>query len=77
MNYGYDPTSRDQELSGRLRRMLDDFPPNKHGMRPYVEINGLYAGVRIRRITNYDQATTDRLIETADSIYLQVIGGQG
>ena len=69
MNYGYNPTDNDRELAEQVSNYLEKFPPDKYGMSPYVEMNGLCAGVRIRRITHYSKKQIDRLVKDCDKIY--------
>ena len=69
MNYGYPPTRFDKELAKRLTKLCQTFPKDSYGMSPYVEINGLYSGVRIRRITHYSDFQIRRIVEEADKIY--------
>jgi hypothetical protein len=80
MNYGFDPTcagyrpSRKRKLAARLEALVqrDEFL-DAHGMRPYVEVDGLYRGVRIRRITHLSEPARDRLVAEADAIFLEVM----
>ena len=69
MNYGYAPTKFDKELAEKLAEMLKTVPPDKHGMKPYIEFDGLYDGVRIRRITHYPKNVIDYIVKAADEIY--------
>jgi len=75
MNYGYECKNWDPEaiyeLSNALSsyiRMLPHFPIKQ----PYVEINGLYQGVRIRAITHMDEDEQMKLIKFADEEYLRI-----
>jgi len=72
MNYGYPPGDRDEELAERLTEELDI----KRGWSPrakipYIEVDGLYPGVRIRRITHLSEKMSE-LLDLADKIYLEV-----
>ena len=80
MNYGYDSTcpgyrpSRKRRLATALERLVaQDRFKDAYGMRPYVEVDRLYKGVLIRRITHLDEATQDRLVAEADAIFLEVM----
>ncbi len=80
MNYGYDPTcpgyrpSRKRQLAAALTALVarNEFL-DAHGMRPYVEVDGLYRGVRIRRITHLSADQERRLVAAADSAFLEVM----
>ena len=69
MNYGYEPTKFDEELERKLKIAFSTIKPDKYGMRAYIERDGLYNGVRIRRITHYSKADQDRIVNVADKIY--------
>lgn len=81
MNYGYNQNTRqwDETKKDDLAVMLGrlcaagDYE-DKYGMRPYVEIDGLYPGVRIRRITHLTAEQESSLITEADKIYDSVMG---
>ena len=73
MNYGYNPTHKDELLATKLQEMLSSFPPDEYGMHPYIERNGLYPGVRIRRITHYSKKMIDELVKKADAIFDSVV----
>lgn len=45
------------------------------GTAPYIEVDQLYRGVRIRKITHLNKEQTDKLIKTADKIYLDIMSG--
>lgn len=79
MNYGYDPTPFDDKLEQELYTWLKAFPdPDTKprgtvcGFRPYIERDGLYRGVRIRRITDYSAKLQRQLIVEADAIYTRI-----
>jgi hypothetical protein len=80
MNYGYGPDSpgyvrrRQARLAAQLAELcaMPDFV-DARGMRPYVEVDGLYRGVRIRRITHLSEAAQDELVRLADEIYERVM----
>jgi len=40
---------------------------------PYIEVDGSYGGVRIRRITNMSESKQKELIRKADQIYLEIM----
>lgn len=47
--------------------MSHDFP------EPYIEVDGLYPGVRIRKITALTKDQEDALITAAEKIYLEIM----
>lgn len=85
MNYGYTPDSpnwkprRVDALVKALKAIVEDYSPDHGGekygdtQRPYVEVNGLYPGVRIRRITNLSEADCDKLVQRCDEAYEKVM----
>lgn len=78
MNYGYNNQTpgwkegRSDKLARKLRVLCLKFL-DSHKMHPYVEINGLYEGVRIRRITHLADDEMEKLIDQADAIYKEVM----
>lgn len=75
MNYGYSSLGkrRDQVLARRLEReVLPALGLDAYGMAAYVEVDGLYPGVRIRRLTHYDDAKIERLRQAADAVFDEV-----
>ena len=71
MNYGYEPTPFDKELARDIDLYLLSVPPDDRGQRPYVELNQLYKGVRIRRLTHYPHDVIKDIVEHCDQIYKQ------
>jgi hypothetical protein len=75
MNYGYEPTKHDDVIAADLSELLsfiaEKYPdwPKEVWKRPYVEVDNLYRGVRIRKITYLTEAQENELIEKADAIY--------
>lgn len=69
MNYGFAPTKFDKELAIQLEALCLTLPKDKRGMSPYIERDGLYKGVRIRRITHYSDSQIDQIVEQAEKIY--------
>lgn len=69
MNYGYKPTDRDPELAEKISEYLTTIQSDERGQRAYVECNGLYDGVRIRRLTHYPQDQLEQIINVCDAIY--------
>jgi hypothetical protein len=41
---------------------------------PYIEVDGMYKGVRIRKITHLTDKESDVLVRNADVLYRQVMG---
>ena len=73
MNYGYDDTASwsDAEkygLAEALDALCANFP-DRYGMHPYTEVDTLYAGVRIRRITHLTEEEQQELVRQADVFY--------
>jgi hypothetical protein len=74
MNYGYDNSTRlwkedrKQQLADRLSEAI------KPLVIPYVEVDQLYGGVRIRRIGDLSNAQRAALITCWDAIYDAVMG---
>jgi hypothetical protein len=84
MNYGYDESCRNWSeikkdiLAEHLSKLLEEFGfKNVRGYSPgtfpYIETDGNYRGVRIRRITNMPESEQKELIEKADRIYLEIM----
>ena len=82
MNYGYDTIDpvKDQELAADLGELLADLEakdpawPKESWKKPYIEVDQLYRGVRIRKITNLSDEQEEELIEKADDIYAKHTG---
>ena len=83
MNYGFNSNSENwkeekkNELFCELKKLTDKIysklPVKKRITAPYIEINGLYDGVRIRRITHLEDKTCNSLIEQAEKIYEKIM----
>jgi hypothetical protein len=43
---------------------------------PYIEVDGLYQGVRIRKITALSEQQETELINLADKKYLEIMANQ-
>ena len=81
MNYGYDNTcpnwveAKKAELAEALSKELRiSFDANRQH-KPYVEVDGLYRGVRLRRITHMSEEEQELLIKRADAIYRRIMQG--
>ena len=78
MNYGYDSTcanwkeERKHLLSVRLCAKLN-IPLGHSVDTPYIEVDRLYRGVRIRRITHLTAEARRTLVKKADEIYNEVM----
>lgn len=76
MNYGYacPGWSRQQKtaLAAAISQELNegDFK-DARGQRPYLEVDGMYDGVRVRRITHLDESRIDALTKVCDALYLE------
>jgi len=84
MNYGYSSfcpgwdESKKFELAKKLRILLEEFGIRhasgyNPGRSPYIEVDGLYDGVRIRRITHMSYCKRKDLVEKADRLYVDVM----
>lgn len=81
MNYGWDNES--PYWDGRKAFLLVEVLSEKLNIpigwsinnsgKPYLEINGLYPGVRIRKLTNLSDDELRELSKKADEIYLDVM----
>ena len=75
MNYGFDSDSknwkpeRKQQLADRLHSMVLPLQLADASTAPYIEVDELYDGVRIRHITHLSEPALKVLVETADAIY--------
>ncbi len=75
MNYGYDAgsmnwkESKKEELALALHKLLsfNSYP------EVYIEVDSLYPGVRLRKITNLSDKEREKLIKEADKIYAKVM----
>lgn len=78
MNYGYEPTDgKDGELASRLIELVAGYRSKATGGGgPYVETDGMYKGVRIRRLTHLPEDVLNELVDKADAIYVQVTKGE-
>ena len=81
MNYGWEDTEdwlpEEKDLLATTLKMLCLNYTDRFGMQPYVEVGGLYAGVRIRRITHLTPAQEEELVAAADVAYSEVKAARG
>lgn len=81
MNYGYTDKSKNwkEERKTNLAFALSkglNIPIGNNtndGSSPYIEVEGAYGGVRIRRITHLSDKEHDKLIRKADKIHDKVM----
>jgi hypothetical protein len=84
VNYGFTPDmpgyKRDREplLEAKLVALCKEYGGGseheaKWSGNPYVEVNRLYEGVRIRKITHLSETDTRKLVERADAIFVEVM----
>lgn len=87
VNYGYTPDneywdeSKKYILANELAKLLQDMklndePFTHHFAKPNIEVDNLYQGVRIRKITHLDEETEKKLLQAADKIYLEIMAGK-
>ena len=69
MNYGFQPSPNDELLARELERALEPVGSDAYGMRCYIEVDGLYPGVRIRRITHYPDDVIDKIVRIAEDTH--------
>jgi hypothetical protein len=69
MNYGFLPTDKDKELAKRIAAFVATLVPDQRGQRPYVERDGMYPGVRLRRITHYSDEVVQYIVDKMGEIY--------
>lgn len=81
MNYGYNKNCKGWneskkthlafELSKALNIGIGD--NSRDGVSPYIEVDGAYSGVRIRRITHLSDKAHKELVKKADKVYDEVM----
>ena len=71
MNYGYAPLGKkaDKVLAKRLTNLVSELPPGNGRLRPHIEINELYRGVRVRKLTDLTHDQLEAFIKAADKIH--------
>jgi hypothetical protein len=81
MNYGWDETSRGWKESRKdelIEALCKELPIADHkvlgGTSPYLEVDGLYPGVRLRRLTNLADDDMEEFVKRAEKIYMRVMG---
>ena len=74
--YGFMPTPADDESAWEINKYVDTIEPDSRGLRPYVEANGLYQGVWVRRLTHYPEQRRIEIQQELDRIYKRVIEGE-
>ena len=85
VNFGYGPGVKGWDdkkaplLAQRLQALLvtmekqRKFDNIRKEIRPYVETDGMYDGVRVRKITHLTDEVEDELITEAEKIYHDVM----
>jgi hypothetical protein len=79
--------SKKHELAESLRRLLLELKLTRNTTidrkmvmheysEPYIEVDGLYQGVRIRKITALSEQQETELINLADKKYLEIMANQ-
>jgi hypothetical protein len=74
VNYGYDgdqfeSSKQKRELAAKLQEIIDAHQPDAHNKRAYVEVDELYYGVRVRRLTHYSQEVLEQMIHEFDAAF--------
>lgn len=72
MNYGFDPQPFDDELETALTAFCAALPKDNLGRNPYVERDQTYPGVRIRRLTHYEDSFIEEIRLQANAIFEHV-----
>ena len=81
MNYGYDCDTvgwrRDKvaELAKELSELCENYE-DKNGMNPYIEVDGLYPGIRLRRLTHLSDEDQEDLVREADKLFDKIMKGE-
>ena len=85
MNFGYNNKCKGWkekykwELAEELSKVLNvpietgNRAYKNDGSSPYIEVDGVYNGVRIRRITHLSSKAHEELVMTAEKIYKKVM----
>jgi hypothetical protein len=83
MNYGFDETTpgwkreKKNELASELIILCAEYGGGGDSMRfsgnPYVEVDGLYQGVRLRKLTHLPEEVVEELVKRADEIFCKVM----
>lgn len=85
VNYGYGESnegwneSRKHALAESLKELIEDmegegkFIGLQQRQKPFVEVDVLYKGVTIRRMTHLEEKIQHELIERANKIYVDVM----
>lgn len=79
MNFGYNKEistgwkeEKKQILAEKLAELTKLYV-DKNGQYPYVEVDKMYPGVRIRRITHLKENQKTKIVNRADAIYCAVM----
>ncbi len=82
MNYGYNKNVKGWkerlkmvltfQLSSALKIGIGN--NSNDGVNPYIEVDGAYSGVRIRRMTHLSEKAYKEFVEKADKVYNDVMG---
>jgi len=79
MNYGFNKNCEDWQenkkgkLAYELMKLVNKLAGKRIGMNPYVEVDNLYDGIRIRRMTYLSDKQQEKLIKDAEKIYEKVM----
>jgi len=73
MNYGYLPTPFDKKLAFEIEKYVRCIEADGNGRYPYVEVNQLYPGVCVRRLTHYSKNRLYEITDKLDEIYKRVV----
>jgi len=85
MNYGYNKSTRNwnekkkwilaEKISKDLNIPIEtgNRSYKNDGSSPYIEVDGAYGGVRVRRITHLSEEEHFKLVKDSDNIYDEVM----
>ena len=80
MNYGYNTScegykiEKENILARKLNTLIQKYFSDMPSIdKPYIELDGLYDGVRIRKITHLSEPWRKKLVKKADKIFEEVM----
>lgn len=79
MNYGFDSNTegwqedKKIELAEKIEEIVTSREYRVDEGSPYVEVDGLYGGVRVRKITNLTTENRENLVHKVEKVYKEVM----